>query len=88
MALREPRSGTWHSFAPRTLLFVAVAAVLRYNCFSRAVARVFARVAGIPLLSYFDDFGALPPLAVLDAAFAAFVRFCDMVGISLKPEKN
>ena len=88
VALREPRSGTWHACVPRTLLFGAVAAVLHYNCFSRAVAKVFTRVTGAPLLSYFDDFGASVPLAVLDAAPAAFVRFCDMFGIALKPEKT
>ena len=88
VALRDPASGKWFGFAPRTLLFGAVAAALHYNAFSRAVAKVFTRVTGIPLLSYFDDFGALVPLEVLEAALAAFVRFCEMSAITLKPEKT
>ena len=88
VTLRDPATGRWNGFAPRSLLFGAVAAVLHYNAFSRALAKVFTRVTGIPLLSYFDDFGALAPLEVLEAALAAFVRFCEMLGIALKPEKT
>lgn len=65
VALREPRSGAWRAFSPRALLFGSVAAVLHYNCVSRAVAAVFTKVTGIPLLSYFDDFGPLAPLRSL-----------------------
>ena len=51
VALRRPKTGQRMAFAPRALLFGAVAAVLHYNCFSRAVAVLFTRITGIPLLS-------------------------------------
>ena len=44
-------------------------------------------VAGIPLLIYFDDFGEFAPHAALEAALAAFIRFCDILWITLKPDK-
>ena len=59
VALRHPVAGLWHGFLPRTLLFGAEAAVLRYNCFSRAVDLLPNLILGIPLLSYFDDFGSM-----------------------------
>ena len=88
VALRNPSTGKWMALVHRSLLFGAVDAALHYHCFSRAVAVVFTRVTGIPLLCYFDDFGALAPAAVLDAALGAFVRFCDTLRISPKEEKT
>ena len=88
VALRHPKTGAWMAFVPRTLLFGAVAAVLHYNCFSRAVAVLFTKVTGIPLLSYFDDFGALVPSEVSDHALQAFITFCELLGLKLKPSKT
>ena len=88
VALRRPVAGKWMAFAPRTLLFAAVAAVLHYNCFSRAVAAPFTKVTGIPLLSYFDDFGSLVPSEVLGQALAAFATFCQLLGLKLKDSKT
>ena len=86
VTLRHPVTGIWHAFVPRALLFGAVAAVLHYNCFSRAVAVLFTKLAGIPLLSYFDDFGALVPSEVLGHALGAFTKFCSLPGIRPKSE--
>ena len=88
VALRGPKTGKWMAFVPRTLLFGAVAAVLHYNCFSRAVAVLFTKVTGIPLLSYFDDFGALVPSDILDPALEAFMTFCQLLGLKLKDSKT
>ena len=86
--IRHPTSGAWMEFAPRTLLFGAVAAVLHYNAFSRAVAVLFCKVTGIPLLSYFGDFGALVPSDALGPALRTFVTFCHLLGIKLKDSKT
>ena len=44
---------------PLVLLFVAASAIIRYNCFARALAVLMNHLLGIPVLNYFDDFGAL-----------------------------
>ena len=43
------------------MMFGAVFAVIRYNIFSRIIAEISRRIFGIPMISYFDDIGALPP---------------------------
>ena len=88
VALRHPVAGNWMAFVPRTLLFGAVAAVLHYNCFSRAVAVLFTRVTGAPLLSYFDDFGSLVPSEALGQSLEAFMAFCQLLGLKLKDSKT
>ena len=86
--LRGPKSNLRHAFAPRATLFGAVSAVLRYNSFSRALAVTCAKLTGIPILSYFDDFGALVPYEVLKEALNAFLAFCDILGATLKSTKT
>ena len=61
IALRNPTAGKWMAFHPKALVFGAVSAVLRYNCFSRIISVIFNKIFGIPLLAYFEDFGALVP---------------------------
>ena len=58
VALRGPATSKWHSFFPRALLFGAVSAVIHYNCFARALAVLINHTLGIPVINYFDDFGA------------------------------
>ena len=88
VALRHPETGTWVEFAPRTLLFGAVAAALRYNAFIRSSAVLFCKITGMLLLSYFDDFGALAPSEILGPALHAFTTFCQLLGAKLKGPKT
>ena len=46
---RCPTGGKWYSFRIRTLVFGAVAALLRYNVFSMAMAELFAKIPGSPI---------------------------------------
>ena len=55
VALRRPTTGKRHGFAIRTLSFVSVAEVLRYNVLSRILEALTNRCLGIPLVTYFDD---------------------------------
>ena len=86
VSLRRPKTRDWMAFAPRTLLFGAAA--LRYNCFSREAAALFAKVAGILLLIYFGDFGSIVPSDVLGHALQEFVTFCELLRLKLKPPKT
>ena len=61
IASRCPSSGKWMGFDPRVLLFGAVSAVIHYNCFTREFDVIINRAFGIPLLSYYDDFGSIAP---------------------------
>ena len=61
VTLRGPTTSIWHALFPRALLFGAVYAVIHYNCLARALAVLINRTLGIPILNYFDDFGALVP---------------------------
>ena len=88
IALRHPSSGRWYGFVTRTLVFGAVAAVLRYNVFSRAIAALVNRIFGIPMVCYFDDFAALTQLILGEKALAIFSGFCEALGIQLKPKKS
>ena len=88
VTLRDPSTDRWHAFAPRATLFGAVSAVLHYNAFSRALAVTFTKLTGIPILSYFDDFGALVPYEVLKDALDTFLTFCDLLGVTLKTTKT
>ena len=88
VALRNPVTSEWMAFPPKSLLFGAVAAVLHYNCFSRMVAVLFNLTFGIPLIGYFDDFGALIPYELSKDALDTFVEFCTTLGIHLKTRKT
>ena len=88
VTLRNPADGCRHSFRSRTLLFGAVAAVLRYNVFSRISDALFARLFGIPVLSFFANFGALVPAFLPQKALGAFASFCKNLGITLKAEED
>lgn len=47
IALRRPTSGKWYGFATRTLIVGAVAVVLHYNVFSRAIAALGDLIFGL-----------------------------------------
>ena len=88
VALKNPTSGKWMAFPPKALLFGAEAAVLHYNCFSRLISVIFNKTFGIPLLAYFDDFGALAPKNLCEKALKTFETFCETLGIRLKTAKT
>ena len=88
VALRDPLTSRWMAFPPKALLFGATSAVLHYNCFSRLLAILANRIFGIPLIGYFDDFGALVPSKVGRRALHTFEQFCNSLGITLKKTKT
>ena len=49
---------------PMIFLFGDAAAVISYNCFDRPLDVIINRACGIPVLNYFDDFGALVPAPI------------------------
>ena len=57
--LRSPTDNRLYGSISRTMVFGDVASVLRYNVFSRLIADLFAKLFGIPILSFFDDFGSI-----------------------------
>ena len=60
--LKNPSGEQWYGSA---------AAVLHYNCVSRAIA--FAcRILEIPCVRYFDDFGIIAPSCLIDQSLEAF----------------
>ena len=75
IALKNPSDKRWYGFFSRTMVFGAVAAVLHYNVFSRIVAELVNHYLGIPLLSFFDDFGALTPICLTSHSFADIYVF-------------
>ena len=88
VALRDPSSGRWMGFIPKVLLFGAVSAVLHYNSFSRALGVLVNRYLGIPLCTYYDDFGAYSPSIIKDHALRAFSNFSEILGADLNPDKS
>ena len=88
IALKNPTDGRWYGFLSRTMVFGAIAAVLHYNVFSRLIAELFTRLFGIPLLNFFDDFGATTPEELVKPALDVFAKFCHKLGISLKISKS
>ena len=88
VALRSPEDGRWYGFFSRTLLFGAVAAVIHYNVFSRIISELVCRIFGIPMVSYFDDFGAMLPKQLAQQGLQTFTRWCELLGIQLKKKKS
>ena len=84
VALRHPTLMTWFVFAPKSLLFGSVAAVIHYNCLSRAISVLANMIFGIPILAYFDDLGALTPERVALPALRTFQTFSALVLYILK----
>ena len=88
IALRSPHDGRWYGFLSRTLMFGAIAAVLRYNVFSRLLSELVSKLLVIPLLCFFDDFGSVVPKVLAGRALANFTAFCPKRGIQLKADKS
>ena len=60
------------AFVPGVLLFGDVSAVIRRNFFPRALAVLLNKYFVIPLVNYYDDFGASPPTAIATDALSIF----------------
>ena len=88
VALRNPKSGKWMGFVPKVLLFGAVSAVLHYNCSSLCLAVLINRCLGLPLVSYYDDFGSFRPASILAEDSAYFSKFSDTLGALLSDDKT
>ena len=88
VALRNPETSEWMALRPKALLFGAAAAVLRYNCFSRLLSVLSNLTFVIPLIGYFDDFGALIPYELSNDAIDTFVEVCATLGIHLETKKT
>ena len=88
VASRPPRDNKWYGFVSRTMMFGAIAAVLRYNVVSRLLSELVPKLLGIPLLFFFGDFGSIAPAELAERAMATFAAFCAKLGIRLKAEKS
>ena len=86
--MRSPGDNQWYGFISRTMMFGAIAAVLRYNVFARLLSEIVAQILGIPILCFFDDFGAIIPAKLVERALATFKSFCFKLGIRLKQTKS
>ena len=83
ITLRNPRSGGWKAFFPKIQLFGSTTAGLEYNCLSRIIATLATRLAGIPTLGYFDDFGLVSPLPLTEEILLAFTELNEISGFAL-----
>ena len=88
VALRCPTTGRWKGFIPKVLLFGAVSEVIRYNCFSMAFAVLVNRIFGIPLISYYGDFGALIPESVGARELSAIDKGAGILLVIFKDTKS
>ena len=87
VALRCPTSGIWYGFRSRALVCGSAAAVVHYNVFPRLITAISNRTFGVPLISFFEDFAALPPRLLARKGMAAFTGFCELFG-RLKSAKS
>ena len=88
VALRHPVTNRWMAFVPKVLLFGSISAVLHYNCFSRCLAVLMNRCFGIPMVSYFDDFGSFIPRELAQAALDTFSGSLAILGSDLNNDKS
>ena len=69
------------------MVFGAVAVLIRYNVFPRPLSEFFTQLfLGFHHVLLFDDFGAIAPAEISEAALSAFSLFCSKLGIVLKIE--
>ena len=88
VTLRHPTLGAWFAFPPQVLLFGAEAAVIHYNCFSRILGVLVNKIFGIPLVTYFDDYGAMTPDVINKLALDTTKIFLLTLGVFLKDDKT
>ena len=88
ISVQYPDGNRRYGFADRALISVSVAAVLRYNVFSRLLADLVSRYVGIPLVGYFDDFAEIIGATLGQAALGAVARFYSLMGFQPKDENS
>ena len=88
VTLRHPTLGTWFAFPPQALLFGAEAAVIHYNCFSRILGVLTNKIFGIPLVTYFDDYGSMTPKEIDQLTLNTVKIFMITIGVFLKDDKT
>ena len=88
VVLKNPHDGLWYAFTSKTLLFGSIASVLHYNILSRAIAELMSLIFGIPVVCFFDDFGAVILKHIAKEGLWCFEQFCEICGIDLKGEKT
>ena len=87
IAIRSPKDKRRYGFISRTMVFGAVAVLIRYNVFPRPLSEFFTQLfLGFHHVLLFDDFGAIAPAEISEAALSAFSLFCSKLGIVLKIE--
>ena len=88
VALRDPATSKWTAFHPKALLFGDTSEAPRYNWFSLLLGALFNRIFGIPLIGYFDGFGALAPKNLGSRVLRNSESFCRALGIQLDTTKT
>ena len=88
IALRDPTTDQWAAFRSRTLVFGSTAAVLHYNCLSRCIAALVSKTFGIPMIGYFDDYGAFVPSDLEGDAEETIDDFMSALVIIMKDDKR
>ena len=88
IALRSPEDGRRYGFTSRTLMLGDIAAVLRRIVFPRILSELMCRTIDIPMISYFDDFGALLPASLSKSGLYVCTRRCSFLGIQLEEAKS
>ena len=66
----------------------AVAVVSHYNLFSRLITERVCRLWGIPLMRFYDDFGAKMPLEVAQPSLWSLTGFCEKLIVFLETAKS
>lgn len=85
---RSPVDDTRYGLLRRTIMFGAVAAVLRYNVFSRILSELAPHHLGAPLRCFFGDFGSIDPGELAGNSLLPFAEFRSKSGVKLKSEKS
>lgn len=88
VALRHPAAMEWRASPPHSIRFGAEAAVIHYNCYSRTVAILIYRIFGIPIISYYDDLGALIPSDLGQLAMETTKIFVSTIGYFINNKKT
>ena len=62
--------------------------MIHYNILARIITELFNKIFGIPLISFFDDFGRLTRPDLLRDALRTFQRFRGALKVAPKDEKT
>ena len=87
VAVLCPETGQPRYFRSKTLMFGATSSVVHYNAVSRAVASLAARVLGIPIIGYFDDFAGAVQRGLEQEALQLFCWLNRALGFLIKDSK-